>query len=165
MEHNTGWDSLSEDFVVEIAHIVVNETLVTIGRPATAILIKIVTINPYPVDPITATTTTPATTTTTTTPAEDNTSNTKMTFGYPALQKAIEHEPKLLSTLIQRLQSQDYALCLNSLDLQTAMLRTVTEEHQNELPETLEQLNTKKYIVVSLAEKIKRVEANVWISF
>jgi engulfment/cell motility protein 1 len=92
-------------------------------------------------------------TTATTTPAEDSTSNTKMTFGYPTLQKAIEHEPKLLSTLIQRLQSQDYALCLNSLDLQTAMLRTVTEEHQNELPETLEQLNTKKYIVVSLAER------------
>ncbi|KAI8342715.1 ELMO/CED-12 family-domain-containing protein [Chlamydoabsidia padenii] len=126
MEHNTGWDSLSEDFVVEIAHIVVNETLVTIGRPATAILIKIVTTNPSET-------------------AYDT--GKKITFGYPTLQKAIEHEPKLLSTLIQRLQSQDYALCLNSLDLQTAMLRTVTEEHQNELPEKLEQLNTKKYIV------------------
>ncbi|KAI8093144.1 ELMO/CED-12 family-domain-containing protein [Halteromyces radiatus] len=159
MEHNTGWDSLSEDFVVEIAHIVVNETLVTIGRPATAILIKIVTANNHTDDEMGR----PSTTVTTDLNSKATTGGEKVSsdpttessesgkkktaFGYPTLQKAIEHEPQLLSTLIQRLQSQDYTLCLNSLALLTAMLKTVTEEHQSELPERLGQLNIGKYIV------------------
>ncbi|CAO3600178.1 unnamed protein product [Absidia cylindrospora] len=167
MEHNTGWDSISEDFVVEIAHIVVNETLVTIGRPATAILIKIITTNNKPdMSRSLAKPTTHHSNTTRSsdggktgtmdmeTHEGDDTDSTtssetakKMTFGYPTLQKAIEHEPQLLPTLIQRLQSQDYTLCLNSLDLLTAMLKTVTEDHQNELPEILEKLNVKKNIV------------------
>lgn len=177
MEHNIGWDSIPEDFVVEVAHIVVNETLVTIGRPATAILIKIVTANdnPYAYSALSKRTTPAHTSTTkttdnnndigmkgetttvltgtdgptTTTSALNLEDNKKTVFGYPALQMAIEREPHFLPTLVQRLQSQDYALCLNSLDLLTAMLETVTEEHQNELPEILEQFNTKKYIVVS----------------
>ncbi|CAO3609669.1 unnamed protein product [Cunninghamella echinulata] len=170
MEHNTGWDSLSEDFVVEIAHIVVNETLVTIGRPATAILIKIVTANgQYQILPSSEDNTNQndnntqenqSNNTSTTAAAddgnhdenknEDNTSsnnNKKMVFGYPILQKAIEKEPQLLPTLVQRLQSQDYTLCLNSLALLTAMLKTVTEEHRNELPERLDQLGISKNIV------------------
>ncbi|CAO3596362.1 unnamed protein product [Absidia cylindrospora] len=169
MEHNIGWDSMAKDFVVDIAHIVVNETLVTIGRPATAILIKVVSAKDHSTSAMPTTAhiapkvngdnsndtdleskskttmedTGGPTNTTSTLESEEN----KMIFGYPALQMAIDREPKFLPVLVQRLLSQDYTLCLNSLDLLTAMLNAGTEEHQNELPEKLEQLNTKKHIV------------------
>ncbi|CAO3623991.1 unnamed protein product [Cunninghamella blakesleeana] len=165
MEHNTGWDTLSEDFVVEIAHIVVNETLVNIGKPATAILIKIVTAN----DQHQMVSSSDDTQENKNNNKENNSTeknnngnnnkddtsneeknddhNKKMLFGYSVLQKAIEKEPQLLPTLVQRLQSQDYTLCLNSLSLLTAMLKTVTDEHRNELPEKLDQLGISKNIV------------------
>ncbi|KAG0172834.1 hypothetical protein DFQ28_009796 [Apophysomyces sp. BC1034] len=122
MEHDSGWDNLTDDFVADIAHIVVNEALVTICRPATAVLIKIV--------------------------CADRTSYSSIDcYGYPTIHKAIERETKLLSTLVQRLQSPDYGLCLNSLALLTAMLKHVTEDHQSELSDAIEQLNARKSIL------------------
>ncbi|KAF7729890.1 hypothetical protein EC973_003624 [Apophysomyces ossiformis] len=122
MEHDSGWDNLTDEFVADIAHIVVNEALVTICRPATALLIKIV--------------------------CADRTSYSAIDcYGYPTIHKAIEREKNLLPTLVQRLQSPDYGLCLNSLALLTAMLKHVTEDHQSELSDAIEQLNTRKSIL------------------
>ncbi|KAI8381039.1 ELMO/CED-12 family-domain-containing protein [Radiomyces spectabilis] len=122
MEHNTGWESLNDDFVADIAHIVVSETLVTICRPATAILIKILC-------------------------GEESLFPSVTCLGYPTLRKAMDREPELLATLVQRLQSPDYTLCLNSLSLLTAMLKHVTEEYQSELPNEIYELNAYKHIL------------------
>ncbi|KAI9016397.1 ELMO/CED-12 family-domain-containing protein [Phycomyces nitens] len=123
MSHNTEWVTLTDDFVATIAHRVVNETLVTICRPATAILIKIVAADQatYPVS--------------------------SGSYGYPTLYKALEREPHLLAVLVRRLQSPDYALSLNSLTLLTVMLKYVKDEDQSELLDALEQLNIGKHIV------------------
>lgn len=123
MEHDSGWESLDIQFVTAIAHIVVHEQLATIGRPATAILYKLVCAN--------------------------DTHNTIHCFGYPTLHKGIESEPSFIPTLVERLQSQDYILCMNSLLLLTAMLKYVTDEYRNDLTIALDQSNIKKNVIVS----------------
>ncbi|KAI8060851.1 ELMO/CED-12 family-domain-containing protein [Gongronella butleri] len=167
LEHETGWKSLDEDFVVDIARIVVKEALVTIVRPATAILIKIVTFNAHQRRSFPAPNATTTASATNNKPTASSGSNKQqqqqqqdtaksdaaasatslLSFGYPTLQKAIERVPKLLPTLVQRLQSQDYTLCLNSLALLTAMIKMVTDEYRSKLPESLEAYDLKKYIV------------------
>ncbi|KAL0073937.1 ELMO/CED-12 family-domain-containing protein [Phycomyces blakesleeanus] len=142
MSHNVEWVTLTDDFVATIAHRVVNETLVTICRPATAILIKIVAA-----DQATQQTTTTTTLSGETVAAKESSVSSLGSCGYPTLYKALEREPNLLAVLVRRLQSPDYALSLNSLTLLTVMLKYVKDEDQSELLDALEQLNIGKHIV------------------
>lgn len=124
MEHESGWESLEEDFVRTIVSIDVSQTLVTVCRPATAILIKLVNADKQPGSgPIAC-------------------------YGYNFVKGASKDETEFLPTLVQRLQSPDYLLCLNSLELITAMIKHVTDEHRDELAESLQRLNVKKYVMV-----------------
>lgn len=131
MDHDASWKSLTPEFVETVAHIVASETLVTICRPATAILIKVVCAGrmmPF----------TPSTTT-----------QNEAVMGYPAIHRVLQQEPELLSLLIQRLQSPDYVLCLNSLTLLTSMLKYVTDDHRSELLEGIDNSNARKSVLVS----------------
>ncbi|ORX62215.1 hypothetical protein DM01DRAFT_1331671 [Hesseltinella vesiculosa] len=169
LEHETGWSSLTEDVVIDTARIIVNETLVTIVRPATAILIKIVMASgphrhSFPASTATAdrastvddnqqedSTTDPkdhdAASPSSQITAASKTASATSTFGYATIQRAIERVPQLLPTLVQRLQSQDYTLCLNSLALLTAMIKMVSDEYRSLLPDTLDKYDLKKYIM------------------
>lgn len=128
MAHDISWKSLTPEFIAQIAHIVVSETLVTICRPATAILIKIVCAEraspPYAPN------------------------NDHVVVGYPAIHEVLQQEPELLPTLVQRLQSPDYSLCLNSLTLLASMLKHVTDEHRSELLEALDKNSAYKNVLV-----------------
>ncbi|KAI9321057.1 ELMO/CED-12 family-domain-containing protein [Dichotomocladium elegans] len=124
MAHDLCWKSLSEDIVATVAHIVVIETLVTILRPATAILHRIVSAEVLP----SATMPHPV-------------------VGYSAIYPILQQESKLLELLIQRLQSPDYVLCLNSLTLLTSMLKHVTDDHRSELLDAIHQSNAKKNVL------------------
>lgn len=136
MDHDASWKSLTPEFVETVAHIVASETLVTICRPATAILIKVVCAERMmPFTPPSATSTA--------------TAHNEAVMGYPAIHRVLQQEPDLLSLLIQRLQSPDYVLCLNSLTLLTSMLKYVTDDHRSELLEGIDNSNARKNVLVS----------------
>ncbi|OAC98192.1 hypothetical protein MUCCIDRAFT_117120, partial [Mucor lusitanicus CBS 277.49] len=122
MEHNTGWESLDDDFVAHIAHIVVTEQLATIARPAIAILLKLVCANESSTSVITC-------------------------YGYPTLHKAIEKEPELIKTLVDRLLSPEYLLSITSMSLLTAMLKYVTDEYRSVLSSAYDRSNLKKHVL------------------
>ncbi|KAM3586985.1 hypothetical protein VKS41_002032 [Umbelopsis sp. WA50703] len=122
MEHETGWETLDEEFVRTIISIDVSQTLVTVCRPATAILIKLVNADKQSGSPISC-------------------------YGYNFLHSSAKDEAEFLPTLVQRLQSPDYLLCLNSLDLITTMIKHVTDEHLDDLSEQLQKLNAKRYVL------------------
>ena len=129
MEHDSGWESLDEEFVRTIVTIDVSQTLVTVCRPATAILIKLINAD------------------------KQSGSGPITCYGYNFVKRASKDENEFLPTLVQRLSSPDYLLCLYSLELITAMIKHVTEEYRGELTEALQTLNTKKYVMVSSEEK------------
>ncbi|CEP09887.1 hypothetical protein [Parasitella parasitica] len=122
MEHNTGWESLDDEFIAHIAHIIVTEHLVTIARPAIAILLKLVSANEQSTSTITC-------------------------YGYPTLHKAIEKNPELIKTLADRLLSQEYLLSIASMSLLTAMLKYVTDEYRSVLSNAYDNTNLKKNIL------------------
>jgi engulfment/cell motility protein 1 len=130
MEHESGWDTLDEDFVRTIIAIDVSQTLVTVCRPATAILIKLVSADKLPG------------------------SGSVTCYGYNFVYRAAKEETEFLPTLVQRLQSPDYLLCLNSLELITTMLKHVTDEHRGDLTESLQNLNVRKFVIVSFVSSI-----------
>ncbi|KAL7317107.1 hypothetical protein PS15m_003505 [Mucor circinelloides] len=122
MEHNTGWESLDDEFIAHIAHIVVTEQLATIARPAIAILLKLVCANESSTSVITC-------------------------YGYPTLHKAIEKEPELIKTLVDRLLSPEYLLSITSMSLLTAMLKYVTDEYRSVLSSAYDHSNLKKSVL------------------
>lgn len=129
MEHDTGWESLDDEFIAHIAHIVVTEQLATIARPAIAILLKLVCSNEQSGSIITC-------------------------YGYPALHKAIEKHPELVKTLVDRLLSPEYLLSITSMSLLTAMLKYVTDEYRSVLSSIYDNSNLKKNVLVCLCSLI-----------
>lgn len=126
MEHEMGWESLDEEFILRIAQVVVTEQLATIARPATAILLKLVCAN------------------------EKNTTDqiTITCYGYPTIHQIIQKEPSFITTLVNRLLSPEYLLSITSLSLLIAMLKYVTPDYQSELSNMYDQTNLKKNILV-----------------
>lgn len=127
MEHNSGWETLEDDFVAIITHIVVTQPLSTIARPAIAILEKLVCANKN---------------------TEGETKPAIDCFGYPTIHRAMQREPDLIKTLVERLLSPEYLLSTASLSLLIAMLRHVTDEYRSELSNTFEKSNLKKNVLV-----------------
>jgi engulfment/cell motility protein 1 len=127
MEHDMGWDTLDDDFVARVTNVVVSEQLATIARPAIAILLKLVCAN------------------------DQNTSqDIKIScYGYPTLHRAMEREPTLITTLVDRLLSQEYLLSTTSMSLLTAMLKYVTDEYRSILAGAYDNSNLKKNVLVS----------------
>ncbi|GAA5807621.1 hypothetical protein MFLAVUS_000990 [Mucor flavus] len=125
MEHNSGWENLDDDIVARIAHVVVNEQLATIARPAIAILLKLTCANP------------------------ENTSESNVitNYGYPTIHKAMEREPTLITILVDRLISQEYLLSTTSLSLLIAMLKYVTDEYRSILSSAYDNSNLKKNVL------------------
>ncbi|KAG2200960.1 hypothetical protein INT46_010343 [Mucor plumbeus] len=122
MEHNTGWESLDDDFIAHIAEIVVTEQLATIARPAIAILLKLVCAN-------------------------EQSSSTITCYGYPTLHKAIEKQPELIRTLVDRLLSPEYLLSITSMSLLTSILKYVTDEYRSILSSAYDNSNLKKNVL------------------
>lgn len=109
--------AFTDAFVARIADIVVSETLATICRPATSILIQTI-------------------------------SNKNATCGY---KQVMQQQPEsLVSVLIQRLQSSDYILCLNSLTLLVSLLQHVPDEHRSRLLELMDRHKAYKYVHVCM---------------
>ncbi|RCI00523.1 hypothetical protein CU098_007610 [Rhizopus stolonifer] len=106
MEHNTGWESLEDEFIARIAQVVVTEQLATIARPAIAILLKLVCAN------------------------EQNTDETIKIrcYGYPTLHRAMEQAPTLITVLVDRLLSQEYLLSTTN-EYRSAL--SMTYNHSN----------------------------------
>ncbi|KAG1374208.1 hypothetical protein G6F61_009526 [Rhizopus arrhizus] len=129
MEHNTGWESLDDEFVANIAHIVVNQPLSTVARPATAILEKLVCAN------------------------ESNSEGGGEAqpaincFGYPTIHRAMKREPELIKILVERLLSPEYLLSTSSLSLLIAMLKHVTDEYRSKLTGAFESSKLKKNVL------------------
>lgn len=127
MEHNSGWENLDDDFIARIAHVAVNEQLATVARPAIAILLKLVCAN------------------------KDNTTSPVNCYGYRTIHRAaIEREPNLISTLVDRLLSQEYLLSITSMSLLIAMLKYVADEYRSVLSSAYDNSNLKKNVLVSL---------------
>ncbi|KAI9273624.1 ELMO/CED-12 family-domain-containing protein [Sporodiniella umbellata] len=126
MEHNTGWESLDDAFVAQIAHIVVNQPLSTIARPATGILEKLVCANEQS--------------------AAEGVESIDC-FGYPTLHRAMKKEPELIKILVDRLLSPEYLLSTSSLSLLIAMLKNVTNEHRSKLTGAFEGSKMKKNVL------------------
>ena len=122
MEHNSGWELLDDEFIAKIANVVVTEPLATISRPAIAILLKLVCAN------------------------EEN-ANVNC-YGYRTIHKAIEREPLLITSLVDRLLSQEYLLLITSFSLLIAMLRFVTDEYRSILTSAYDKSNLKKNVLV-----------------
>ncbi|KAI9469935.1 MAG: ELMO/CED-12 family-domain-containing protein [Benjaminiella poitrasii] len=122
MEHDTGWESLSNDFIYHIAHVVVVEQLATIARPAIAILLKLVC-------------------------ATSESMSSIRCYGFPTLHKAIESEPTFITTLVDRLLSPEYLLSITSMSLLIAMLKYVTDEYRSQLSSAYEHSNLRKNIL------------------
>lgn len=128
MEHETGWESLDEEFILRIAQVVVTEQLATIARPATAILLKLVCAN-----------------------EKNTTDQIAITcYGYPTIHQIIQKEPQFISTLVNRLLSPEYLLSITSISLLIAMLKYVTPEYQSELSNMYDHTNLKKNILASI---------------
>jgi engulfment/cell motility protein 1 len=128
MEHNSGWETLDDDFIARIAHVAVTEQLATVARPAIAILLKLVCSN------------------------KENPTAIVTCYGYRTIHRAaIEREPTLITTLVDRLLSQEYLLSITSLSLLIAMLKYVTDEYRSLLSFTFDNSNMKKNVLVSVA--------------
>ncbi|KAI7902057.1 ELMO/CED-12 family-domain-containing protein [Cokeromyces recurvatus] len=122
MEHDTGWESLEDDFIIHIAHVVVIEQLATIARPAIAILVKLVCAT------------------------SDSVSSIRC-YGYPTIHKAIEAEPTFITTLVDRLLSPEYMLSITSMSLLIVILKYVTDEYRSQLSSMYEHSNLQKNIL------------------
>lgn len=122
MEHNSGWENLDNDFIAKVANVVVTEQLATIARPAIAILLKLVCANEE--------------------------SKTITCYGYRTIHKAIEKEPTLITTLVDRLLSQEYLLLITSFSLLISMLKYVTDEYRGILTSAYDNSNLKKNVLV-----------------
>ncbi|OBZ83793.1 Engulfment and cell motility protein 2 [Choanephora cucurbitarum] len=125
MEHNTGWEELSDEFVARVVHIVVTEQLATIARPAIAILLKLVCAN------------------------EQNKQDDIQIrcYGYHTIHDAMEKEPTLITVLVDRLLSQEYLLSTTSMSLLTAMLRYVTDQYRSTLSNAFDHSNLRKNVL------------------
>ncbi|CAG8475045.1 7244_t:CDS:10 [Paraglomus brasilianum] len=124
MEHDHGWDDLDILFINKVIKILVKQTLVNICRPATAIIIKLVT-------------------------ADKNSLNFPIRcYGFDVLHDAILLQPNFLPTLVQRLASADYVLRLNSLCLINALMRHVTDQYWESFMDMLNKLNVRKAVAL-----------------
>ncbi|RUS12924.1 LOW QUALITY PROTEIN: ELMO/CED-12 family-domain-containing protein [Endogone sp. FLAS-F59071] len=124
MDHDHGWETLDSDFIVSIVSILVQQTLVNICRPATAILIKLACADKTSPNP------------------------NIQCYGYDVIHQVMQYQPNFMPTLVQRLQSQDYQLCLNSLSLINALLKHVTDLYRIEFTAMLDSLNVRKTVSV-----------------
>ncbi|KAI8058067.1 ELMO/CED-12 family-domain-containing protein [Syncephalis plumigaleata] len=122
MEHDFGWDQITDDFIHMLARLVVHETLVNVSRPATAVLIKLV--------------------------CADATSNGPIQcYGYAKLHQAMSTESDFLSSLVGRLSASDYVLAQLSLALVNAMSTHVTAEYSTEYQRELDRLGARKLVM------------------
>jgi engulfment and cell motility protein 1 len=107
-----------------VINILAEQTLVNICRPATAIIIKLAI-------------------------ADKNSSTSAIkSYGFDVLHDAMEKQPNFLSTLVQRLSSADYVLCLNSLCLINALMRYVTDQHWEYFMDIMIKLKVRKAVAV-----------------
>ncbi|KAL1920080.1 uncharacterized protein VTP21DRAFT_1226 [Calcarisporiella thermophila] len=118
MEHDRGWESFEQEFIDTLVSILVNQPLVNICRPATGIIIKLVC-------------------------ADASSPSQIRCYGYPTIRKAMNVHPNFLSTLVQRLQSPDYVLQVNSLRLINALLK---HGDKDEVREALEGLDVRRSV-------------------
>ncbi|CAG8487653.1 7139_t:CDS:10 [Funneliformis mosseae] len=122
MEHDHGWEDLGSDFINKVIKILVEQTLVNICRPATAIIIKLA--------------------------IADKNSIAIKSYGFDVLHDAMIKQPNFLPTLVQRLASADYVLCSNSLCLINALMRHVTDHHWESFMDMMDKLNVRKAVAL-----------------
>ncbi|OZJ05804.1 hypothetical protein BZG36_00871 [Bifiguratus adelaidae] len=128
MEHDHGWATLEIDFITYIVSIVTHKQLVNVCRPATAILIKLICADKTHPNP------------------------ELQCYGFSVIYAAIKKEPQFLPVLVDRLQSQDYILCLNSLSLLNAMLKHVTDDLRGWFTSELYNFDMRKNILRLMTE-------------
>jgi engulfment and cell motility protein 1 len=109
-----------------VINILVEQTLVNICRPATAIIIKLATAD------------------------KDSTTSAIKSYGFDVLHDAMIKQPNFLPTLVQRLASADYVLCSNSLCLINALMRHVTDQHWESFMDMMSKLKVRKAVAVCI---------------
>ncbi|KAI9356310.1 ELMO/CED-12 family-domain-containing protein [Zopfochytrium polystomum] len=123
MEHDHGWDKFSPAFISTIVSIIVKQNLVNICRPATAILIKLVT-------------------------ADATAENSPIQcYGFDVVNAAVAAQSSFVPTLVQRLSATDYLLQLNSLHLINVLFRKATDRYRGEFVYLIDALNIRKVVV------------------
>ena len=94
-----------------------------ICRPATAIIIKLVTAD------------------------KNCTTSSIKSYGFDVLHDVMIKQPNFLPTLVQRLASADYVLCSNSLCLINALMRHVNQ-HWESFMDVMTKLKVRKAVAV-----------------
>lgn len=136
LEVDKGWENVNQDLVkrvnlflkssklagnieVQVVELVVTHPLVNILRGAMSILVYIVS-HPY---------------------TASNRISQPDSFGFRALQPAINEYPQFLEMLVSRLSSADHALCANALLLINSLMReTITNESEIDWPKFIKRL-------------------------
>ncbi|KAJ3317691.1 hypothetical protein HDU76_001085 [Blyttiomyces sp. JEL0837] len=123
MEHDHGWDKFDASFISTLVSIIVKQNLVNICRPATAIIIKLVT-------------------------ADKTFENSPIQcYGFDVVNAAVSAQSSFLPTLVQRLSATDYLLQLNSMHLINVLFRKSTDRHRGEFVYLLDALSIRKVVV------------------
>ncbi|RKP05684.1 ELMO/CED-12 family-domain-containing protein, partial [Thamnocephalis sphaerospora] len=122
MEHDFGWDLITDDFIHFLAMLIVHQTLVNVCRPATAVLIKLVC-------------------------ADASSSGHIQCYGYAKLHQAMSAEPAFLPALVGRLGSTDYVLAQLSLALINSVSMHVTPEYAGWYQMELDRLGVRKAVM------------------
>jgi engulfment/cell motility protein 1 len=159
MEHDHGWASLDEEFILHIVRILSSaETPINVCRPATAILKKFVEA-----DPLSA----PGALASTSTGYPALPPGSVYRYGFQVVYDQMKKEPSLLETVVDRLDSAETAMAqyrfvnctayagwrsinvLFSLMLINSLLSHANDTCWEEFIAELERLNVRRAVIVS----------------
>jgi engulfment/cell motility protein 1 len=108
----------------QIVHILVNQNIVNICRPATAIVRKLVAFGPQSAPaPV---------------PGEEATQRTIYSYGFDVVWPQIYSEPSFFKVLNQRLTRGDYLLIQSTIALINSLMHHVTDTHYDDFTDELE---------------------------
>eukprot|EP00835_Amoeboradix_gromovi_P006661 NODE_834_length_3829_cov_0.219035.p1 type:complete len:725 gc:universal NODE_834_length_3829_cov_0.219035:3504-1330(-) len=130
MEIDSGWDNFEDKFIEQLVSILVNESLFTISKPVTSIIIKIAN-------------------------ADDKSTGAVRCYGFDVLNKAMTAcgSANVISTLITRLSATDHLVQLSSLTLLNSLFKNSLNSTNKEQFAKLLYQNGTREIVISLMAK------------
>eukprot|EP00834_Sanchytrium_tribonematis_P000994 NODE_21_length_42443_cov_0.822808.p5 type:complete len:737 gc:universal NODE_21_length_42443_cov_0.822808:29075-26865(-) len=135
MEMDSGWDTFEDKFIEHLVHTLVNESLFTISKPVTSIIIKIAN-------------------------ADEKSTGAVRCYGFDVLNRAITAcgSANVISTLIQRLSASDHLVQVSSLTLLNSLFKNSLHSSNKEQFARLLYQNGTREIIISLMAKVGQQE-------
>jgi len=140
MELDYGWDSLNEEFILKIVQILSSrQSLINVCRPATAILKKLVEASPAsaPTSHLASSSKGP--------PAPPPGSVYR--YGFDVVYEQMRKEPRMLETVVDRLNSADTTMALYSMMLINSLMANASDTRWEEMTHALDRLNVRKAVI------------------